>query len=163
MPTAKATIQRMGRGQSVFPFDGFGVTKDGRRIEISCSASPVKDPDGTLMGVATIIRDIGERRRAEEARALVAAVVEFSEEGIVAVSPDKKVLSWNRGAEAIYGFSAEEILGESVFSTIIPPERQEEYDKHFSRILAGETLIRFESERHRGDGTRVDVLLTYCP
>src|SRR3954451_23586477 len=77
MPTAKATIQRMLRGQSVFPFDGFGVTKDGRRIEISCSASPVKDPDGTLMGVATIIRDIGERRRAEEARALVAAVVEF--------------------------------------------------------------------------------------
>ena len=163
MPTAKATIQRMRRGQSVFPFDGFGVTKDGRRIEISCSASRVKDPDGTLMGVATIIRDIGERRRAEEARALVAAVVEFSEEGIVAVSPDKKILSWNRGAEAIYGFCAEEILGKSVFSTIIPPERQEEYDKYFSRILAGETLIRFESERHRGDGTRIDVLLTYCP
>ncbi|HEY2913311.1 MAG TPA: PAS domain S-box protein [Candidatus Angelobacter sp.] len=163
MPMAKATIQRMRRGQSIFPFDGFGVTKDGRRIEISCSASPVKNADGTLMGIATIIRDISERKRADEARALLAAVVEFSEEGIVAVSLDRKVLSWNRGAETIYGFSAEEILGKSVFSTIIPPERQEEYEKYFSRVLAGETLVRFESERHRGDNTRVDVSLTYCP
>ncbi|HEY2361141.1 MAG TPA: PAS domain S-box protein [Candidatus Angelobacter sp.] len=163
MPMAKATIQRMRRGQSIFPFDGFGVTKDGRRIEISCSASPVKNADGTLMGIATIIRDISERKRADEARALLAAVVEFSEEGIVAVSLDRKVLSWNRGAETIYGFSAEEILGKSVFSTIIPPECQEEYEKYFSRVLAGETLVRFESERHRRDNTRVDVSLTYCP
>lgn len=163
MPMARATIQRMRRGQSVLPFDGFGVTKDGRRIEISCSASPVKNADGTLMGVAAIIRDISERKRAEEARALVAAVVEFSEEGIVAVSLDKKILSWNRGAEAIYGFSAEEILGKPVFSTIIPPEGQEEYDKFFARVVAGETLVRFESERRRNDGNRVDVALTYCP
>jgi PAS domain S-box-containing protein len=163
IPVVNAVIQRMNRGEAVHPFDGSGVTKDGRRIEISCSASPVKNADGKLMGVATIIRDIGERKRAEEARALVAAVVEFSEEGIVAVSLDKKVLSWNRGAEAIYGFSAEEILGKPVFSTIIPPERQEEYDKFFARVLAGETLVRFESERHRGDNTRIDVSLTYCP
>lgn len=163
IPAANAVIQRMKRGETVFPFDGNGVTKDGRRIEISCSASPVKDADGTLMGVAAIIRDISERKRADEARALVAAVVEFSEEGILAVSLDKKVLSWNRGAEAIYGFSAEEILGKPVFSTIIPPERQEEYEKFFSRVLAGETLVRFESERRRNDGNRVDVALTYCP
>jgi PAS domain S-box-containing protein len=163
MPAAKAAIQRMRRGETVLPFDGTGVTKDRRRIEVSCSASPVKDADGTLMGVAAIIRDISERKRADEARALLAAVVEFSEEGIVAVSVDKRVLSWNRGAEAIYGFSAEEILGKSVFSTIIPPERREEYDRFFSRVLAGETLVRFESERRRGDGQRVDVALTYCP
>jgi PAS domain S-box-containing protein len=163
IPAANAVIQRMQRGQSVFPFDSFGVTKDGRRIEISCSASPVKDADGTLMGVAAIIRDISERKRTDEVRALVAAVVEFSEEGILAISLDKKVLSWNRGAEAIYGFAAEEILGKPVFSTIIPLERQEEYEKFFSRVLAGETLVRFESERRRGDGTCVDVSLTYCP
>ena len=163
IPGANAVIQRMKRGETVYPFDGIGLTRDGSRIEISCSASPVKDADGTLMGVAAIIRDISERKRADEARALLAAVVEFSEEGIVAVSLDKKVLSWNRGAEAIYGFSAEEILGKSVFSTIIPPERREEYDKFFARVLAGETLVRFESERRRNDGTRVDVALTYCP
>ncbi len=163
IPAANAAIQRMQRGETVLPFDGTGVTKDGRRIEVICSASPVKDADETLMGIAAIIRDISERKRAEEARALVAAVVEFSEEGILAVSLDRKVLSWNRGAEAIYGFSAEEILGKPVFSTIIPAERKEEYEKFFSRIVAGETLVRFESERRRGDGQRVDVALTYCP
>jgi PAS domain S-box-containing protein len=159
----KTAIERMKRGKAIFPFDGNGVTKDGRHIEISCSASPVKDARGKLMGAAAILRDISERKRADEARALVAAVVEFSEEGILAVSLDRKVLSWNRGAEAIYGFSAEEILGKPVFSTIIPPERKEEYEKFFSRILAGETLVRFESERRRGDGQQVDVALTYCP
>jgi PAS domain S-box-containing protein len=163
IPDVNAVIQRMKRGETVYPFEGSGLTKEGRRIETSCSASPVKDADGTLMGVAAIIRDISERKRADEARALVAAVVEFSEEGILAVSLDKKVLSWNRGAEAIYGFSAEEILGKPAFSTIIPPERQEEYEKFFACVLAGETPVRFESERRRGDGRRVDVALTYCP
>src|ERR1051326_6146642 len=162
-PAAIAAIQRMKRGKSVIPFDGTGITKDRRRIEISCSASPVKDADGTMMGVAGIVRDISERKRADEARALLAAVVESSEEGILAVSLDRRVLSWNRGAEAIYGFSAEEIVGQPVFSTIIPAEHQEEYEKFFLRVLAGETLVRFESERRRGDGERVDVALTYSP
>ena len=56
-PAANAAIQRMQRGQTVFPFDSFCLTKDGCHIEISCSASPVKDTDGTLMGVAAIIGD----------------------------------------------------------------------------------------------------------
>jgi len=163
IPAVNAVIQRMKRGEAVHPFDGTGVTKDGRRIEISCSASPVKDADGTLVGVAAILRDISERRRADEARALLAAVVESSEEGIIAVSLDKTVLSWNRGAQAIYGFPAEDILGKSVFSTIIPPERVEEFNGFFARVLAGETLIRFESERHHKDGRKIEVSLTYCP
>jgi PAS domain S-box-containing protein len=161
--SVNAVIQRMKRGEPVLPFDGSGITKDGRRIEISCSASPVKDADGKLMGVAAILRDISERRRADEARALLAAVVEFSEEGIIAVSLEKTVLSWNRGAQAIYGFAAEDILGKSVFDTIIPPERVEEYNGFFSRVLAGETLVQFESERHRKDGRRAEVALTYGP
>ncbi|MBZ5492925.1 MAG: PAS domain S-box protein [Acidobacteriia bacterium] len=163
IPAVNAVIERMKRGETVHPFDGSGVTKDRRRIEISCSASPVKDADGKLIGVAAILRDVSERRRADEARALLAAVVEYSEEGIIAVSLDKRVLSWNRGAQAIYGFPAEDILGESVFATIIPPERVDEYNRCFARVLAGETLVRFESERHHKDGRRVDVSLTYCP
>jgi len=163
IPAVNSVIQRMKRGEAVHPFDGSGVTKDRRRIEISCSASPVKDADGKLMGVAAILRDISERKRADEARALLAAVVEFSEEGIIAVSLDKRVLSWNRGAQAIYGYAAEEIIGKPVASTIIPPERMEEYDRFFARVLAGETLVQFESERHHKDGRRVEVSLTYCP
>jgi PAS domain S-box-containing protein len=162
-PSLEDAIQRVKLSQAVIPFDGTGVSKDRHRIEFAASVSPVKDADGKLIGVAAILRDISERKRADEARTLLAAVVEFSEEGILAVSLDKRVLSWNRGAEAIYGFSAEEILGKPVFSTIIPPESQEEYEKFFSRVLAGETLVRFESERRRGDDRRVDVSLTYCP
>jgi two-component system, sensor histidine kinase and response regulator len=162
-PLVNTAIQRMKRGKAIFPFDGSGVTKDGHRIEISCCASPVKDAEGNQVGIAAILRDISERKRADEARALLAAVVEFSEEGILAVSIDKRVLSWNRGAEAIYGYSAEEIIGKPVASTIIPPERMEEYDRSFGRVLAGETQVRFESQRHRNDGSVVEVALTFCP
>ena len=162
-PPLQDAIQRMKRGEGVLPFDAAGITRDRRRVEFAASISPVKDTDGKLMGVAAILRDISERKRTDEARALVAAVVEFSEEGILAVSLDKKLLSWNRGAEAIYGYSAEEVLGKPVFSTIIPPERMDEYDRFFARILAGETLVQFESERHRKDGCLVEVALTYCP
>jgi PAS domain S-box-containing protein len=158
-----SAIQRMKRGKAIFPFDGSGVTKDGLRIEISCSAAPVKDGDGNQVGIAAILRDNSERKRADEARALLAAVVEFSEEGILAVSVDKNVLTWNRGAEAIYGYSAEEIIGKSVASTIIPPEKMEEYDRAFGRVLAGEALVRFESQRLRNDGKLVEVALTFCP
>src|SRR5947209_16936951 len=162
-PLVNTAIQRMKRGKAICTFDGSAVTKNGRSIEISCCASPVKDADGSQVGIAAILRDISERKRADEAQALLAAVVEFSEEGILAVSVDKKVLSWNRGAEAIYGYSAEEIIGKSVTSTIIPPERMEEYDRSFGRVLAGETLVRFESQRHRNDGGLVEVALTFCP
>jgi PAS domain S-box-containing protein len=157
------TIQRMKRGEAVPPFDGSGVTKDGRRIEISASVSPVKDAQGKLVAVASILRDISERKRAEAARALLAAVVESSDQGIIAVSLEKKILSWNKGAQAIYGYSAEEILGKPTESTIIPPERMEEYNALFARVLSGETLIQFESERHNRDGRLIEVALTYSP
>ncbi len=117
-----AVIERLKHGEAVPPFDGSALTKDGRRIEISASVSPVKDAKGNLVAVASILRDITERKRAEEARAFLAAVVESSEDAIVAVSHDHKILGWNKGAQTIYGYTTEEILGQSN-RIFIPPEQ----------------------------------------
>jgi PAS domain S-box-containing protein len=161
-PMVKDVIERMKRGEAVPPFDGSGLTKDGRRIDISASVSLVKDAQGRLVAVASILRDITERKRAEDARALLAAVVESSEDAIIAVSRENKVLGWNKGAQAIYGYTAEEILGKPN-TTFIPPDRIEEFEGIFAQVLSGETVARFESTRHRKDGQRIEVALTYSP
>jgi PAS domain S-box-containing protein len=163
VPSVNEAIRRMKRGEAVLPFDGSGLTKDGRRVELSASVSPVKDAQGKLVAVASILRDVSERNRSDAARALLAAVVESSDEGIIAVSREKIILSWNKGAQVIYGYSAAEVLGKTAASTIVPPERTEEYDALFARVLAGEILVQFESERHRKDGRLIEVALTYSP
>ena len=155
-------IERLKHGETVPPFDGSALTKDGRRIEISASVSPVRDAKGNLVAVACILRDITERKRAEEARAFLAAVVESSEDAIVAVSRDHKILGWNRGAQTIYGYTSEEILGQSN-RIFIPPEQSEEFEAIFDKVLAEGCVIRFESVRQRKDGRKVELALTYSP
>ncbi|HEY3767202.1 MAG TPA: PAS domain S-box protein [Candidatus Angelobacter sp.] len=157
----KGVIERVRRGETVSTFDGSAMTKDGRRIEISASVSPVKDDQGKLVAVASILRDITERKRAEDARSILAAVVESSEDAIVAASRDTMIVGWNKGAEAIYGYTAEEVMGRSN-RMFVPPERIEEYEKIFARALAGE-VVRFESLRQRKDGRKVELALTYSP
>jgi two-component system, sensor histidine kinase and response regulator len=158
----KGVIERVRRGETVPTFDGSAMTKDGRRIEISASVSPVKDAQGKLVAVASILRDITERKRAEDARAFLAAVVESSEDAIVAVSRENTILGWNKGAQNIYGYTAEEILGKSN-RTFIPQDRVEEYDAIFAEVLTEEKVIRFESIRQRKDGQAVTLALTYSP
>jgi PAS domain S-box-containing protein len=161
-PVVQRVIEDIKRGEAVSPFDGGGLTKDGRRIDISASVSPVKDAQGRLVAVASILRDITERKRADNARALLATLVESSNDAIMAVSRERKILSWNNGAQAIYGYTAEEIMGKAV-DAYIPPEREEEFEKLFEKALLGETVAQFESVRVRKDGQRIHVALTYSP
>ena len=161
-PVVRRVIEDIKRGEAISPFDGSVLTKDGRRIDISASVSPVKDAQGELVAVASILRDITERKRADNARALLAALVESSNDAIMAVSRERKILSWNKAAQAIYGYTAEEIMGKIV-TTYIPAERVEEFDKLFEKALSGNTVAQFESTRVRKDGQRIHVALTYSP
>ncbi|HMC31531.1 MAG TPA: PAS domain S-box protein [Candidatus Angelobacter sp.] len=155
-------IDRVNRGEAVEPFEGVSLTRDGRRLNIFASVSPVKDAQGKLIAVAAILRDITERKRAEDARALLATVVKSSTDAIVVASPEKTILTWNKGAETIYGYSPQQIVGKSVLE-LVPPERREEFGQLYARILAGETVSQFESVRCRQDGRRIHVSLTYSP
>lgn len=155
-------VDRIQRGETVPPFDGSAMTKSGRRIEISASVSPVKDNQGRLVAVASILRNITERKRAEDARAILAAIVESSEDAIVAVSREKKVLGWNKGAQDIYGYASEEVVGKTN-AVFMPSDRLDEFNEIFDRVIAEEKVIRFESERVRKDGQKIDVALAYSP
>lgn len=103
-----------------------------------------------------------ERRRAEMSLAHMAAIVESSDDAIIGMALDGTVLSWNFGAEKIYGYSAEEALGHRI-SLVAPPISAGEIPQIFEKIKRGERMERYETVRVKKDGTPIDVSLTISP
>ena len=94
--------------------------------------------------------------------ALYAAIIESSDEAIIAKSLDGTVLTWNAGAERIFGWSAEEMIGQSIRS-LLPENRQHEEDEILARIRQGERIRSFETERLRKDGITVQIAVLISP
>ncbi len=138
------------------------LTRDGREIPIDDSAAPIKAPDGRILGVVLVFRDISERRRLELGAALLNSIVESSGDAIISKNIDGRVTSWNPAAERLLGYRAAEIVGKSVM-TIIPPELQEEERHILQRLRHGERIEPFDTVRLARDGKRVDVSLTISP
>jgi PAS domain S-box-containing protein len=108
------------------------------------------------------VRDITERKQAEEARLRLAAIVESSGDAIIAKTLDGIITSWNQGAEKIYGYSAPEVIGKPI-SILIPLCCTDEGPTILKKLQQGESLTHYETVRQRKDGTRIDVSLTISP
>jgi PAS domain S-box-containing protein len=106
--------------------------------------------------------DISERRQVEETRSRVAAIVESSDDAIIGKSLEGIIQSWNSGAERLYGYSAEEAVGQSI-AILLPPDRPDEVAGILERLALGEFVDQLETERVRKDGTRVPVSLKISP
>ena len=104
----------------------------------------------------------GERRRADEVSAHLAAIVASSSDAIISKSLQGIITSWNDGAEAMFGYTAAGMIGQPILR-LIPPENQFEEDYILSRLRAGERVEHYETVRLRKDGTPVDVSLTISP
>ena len=114
-------------------------------------------------GVGLVITWITSRlRRSEEANRAAAAVVESSAESIMLQGLDNTILSWNKAAERIYGYTAEEVIGRPV-SLLVPPDCQEELQHQIERVHLGGSVQSHETVRIRKDGTRIDIALTVSP
>ena len=106
--------------------------------------------------------DITERKRVEEAGQRLAAIVESSDDAILSKNLDGIIMSWNRGAERLFGYSADEMIGKSV-TILIPAERQDEEPHILGRIRRGERIEHYETVRLRKDGSLVDISLSVSP
>ena len=107
-------------------------------------------------------RDITERKQAEEVRARLAAIVESSEDAIIAKTLDGIITDWNRGAKKIYGYSAQEVLGKPI-NILVPPDRPNEIPMILERLRRGEAIEHYETVRVTKDGRRLDISLTISP
>jgi PAS domain S-box-containing protein len=108
------------------------------------------------------IRDIGERKRAEEARNQLAAIVESSDDAIVSKTLEGMIVSWNAGAERIFGYSGAEIIGRPI-TVLIPPELVEEEPKILEKLGRGQPVEHYETVRVHKNGRRIDVSVTISP
>jgi len=137
------------------------LTKDGREISIDDSGAPIR-ADGQTVGAVLVFRDSSERRRAEQTRALLAGIVDSSEDAIVSKSLKGIVTSWNKAAERMFGWTAQEAIGQAIY-LIIPAELRDEETMILSRIRQGQRVEHFETIRITKDGRRLNISLTVSP
>ncbi|HEV8592482.1 MAG TPA: PAS domain S-box protein, partial [Pyrinomonadaceae bacterium] len=138
------------------------IGKDGRELPIDDSGAPIKDSDGHIIGTVIVFHDVSDRQRAEADTSLLASIVESSEDAIISKDFNRKILSWNKGAEKIFGFTAAEAIGKDI-SILFPRELLDEENEIVEKIKRGESVKHYETFRRRKDGSDVPVFLTVSP
>jgi PAS domain S-box-containing protein len=122
----------------------------------------IKDSDGNVLGAINCFQDVTERRGAEDAALRLAAIVESSDDAIVGKDLDGIITSWNAGAERIFGYTAEEIIGKPI-TTLIPRDYRKEEEAIIERIRRGQRIEHFETVRQRKHGSLIDLSMTISP
>jgi PAS domain S-box-containing protein len=129
------------------------------QAELSVSASPLDD--GAVIFTA-FVRDITEKLQADEAAQRLVAIVESSDDAIISKDINGIIKTWNQGAERLFGYKAEEVVGRPI-TILIPPEQLGEEPDILARIRRGECVDHYETVRRRKDGSLVDISLTVSP
>ena len=149
------TIRMMGTGR-----DLYGLRKDSSEVPIEIGLNPITTAEGDF--VMASISDVTERHQAEEISRNLVAIVESSDDAIISKDLHGIIRSWNQGAEQIFGYTAEEVVGKSI-TLLIPPERLHEELKIQQCLRQGERVDHFETVRVRKDGGQMDVSVTASP
>ena len=149
-------------GRIIDGVEAIAERPDGTRVWFTPYPRPLHDAEGRIVGGINMLVDITQRKQAEQATGLLAAIVDSSDDAIVSKSLDGIVTSWNKGAERLFGYTAEEAIGQHI-SLIIPPDHRDEEATILERLKRGERVDHFETVRLRKDGARLDISLTISP
>lgn len=155
-------LTRLKRGERTDHFETVRIRKDGRRIDMSITLSPICDGGGKVIGASKVARDITERKRTEAAAAHLAAIVHSTDDAIIGKDLNNLITSWNLGAERLFGYPAGEMLGTSIM-LLIPPEQQPQENDIQERVKHGLSMEKFETVRQTRDGRLIAVSITASP
>ena len=136
--------------------------KDGTILQVQSNMAGLRDAAGRYQGLLAVVLDITERKRAEETVTRLAAIVESSHDALFSEDREGIVTSWNRGAEQIFGYRADEIIGTSIMR-LIPEARQEAEHEMQRNIAAGQRGGTFETIRQAKDGREFHASITVSP
>jgi two-component system CheB/CheR fusion protein len=135
---------------------------DGPRVPFVAYPSPLRDSSGKVIGAVNMLVDLSERHRAEHFGQRLASIVASSDDAIVSKDLNGIIATWNAGAERLFGYRADEVIGKPI-TIVIPPDRQDEEPRILQRIVHGERVDHYETVRQRKDGSLIDISLTVSP
>ncbi len=138
------------------------LRKDGSKRWLTARGESVRDATGHVTHLHGTVQDITERKLAQEARFRLASIVESTDDAIVSKNLDGIIMTWNRGAQRMFGFSEAEAVGHPIF-IIVPPELRQEEESILHNARARENLEHYETARVTKEGRKIDVSLTISP
>ena len=138
------------------------VRKNGQSLWCNTTVTLLRREGGAPSQFIGIVEDITERRDADATRSRLVAVVESSDDAIVTKTLDGIIVSWNPGAERVFGYSAADVIGRPV-TVLIPTDRLDEETRILERLRKGERIDHYSTVRRRKDGTHIDVSLSVSP
>ncbi len=153
--------RRLWAGEYLRDYEARLRCKDGSIKHVLIDSNVLWE-DGKFVHTRSFTRDITERRLVEETRLRLAAIVESSDDAIISKDLNGTITSWNRAAERLYGYTAEEIVGKPI-SALMPPDHKDDFPAIMERLRRGERIEHYETVRVARDGTRLDVSLTISP
>lgn len=162
MPEQTRLFNRLAQTGESFDMEKRYVKRDGGLVWVNNTVSPLRDEQGNIRQVAVVCVDISERKRGQEAERQLASIIASSNDAILGIDLTMTVTSWNGGAEQLYGYRAEEIVGQSVLM-LVPEDRLDEEPVLLEQIKEGSLVEAYETKRRRKDGHLVDILLSVSP
>jgi len=159
-------LSRLRNGEFIDHYETLRRSNDGRLIDVALTVSPVRDAKGTIIAASSIVRDITQQKQINrtmaEVQGLLSLIVASSDDAILSKDLSGTITSWNRGAERMFGYTAEEMIGSSILR-IIPPDRHSEEAAILSKLRRSERIDHYETVRQKKDGRLLDISITVSP
>lgn len=155
-------LANLRAGKPIDHFETTRLKKNGERVPVSVTISPVRDAEGRIIGASRIARDISDRRRNEESRFRLAAIVDSADDAIISKDLNGIVQSWNEGARRMFGYTADEMVNQPVLR-LIPQELYYEEDQILRKLRAGQRIEHYETTRKKKSGEAIHVSVTISP
>jgi PAS domain S-box-containing protein len=155
-------LRKLKADETIDAYETTWVKKDGASVPVAITVYPVKNESGNVIGASKIASDLSETRDNDESRFRLAAIVDSADDAIVSKDLNGIIKTWNAGASRMFGYSAEEIVGQSMLR-IIPKELHYEEAEILRKLRAGERIDHYETTRQKKNGDRIEVSVTISP
>jgi PAS domain S-box-containing protein len=155
-------LRKIRAGERIDQYETVRLRKDGKKIEVCVTISPVKNAEGRVVGASKVVRDLSDRKSSDNSRFRLAAIVDSADDAIISKDLNGIIQTWNQGAQRMFGYTAEEMIGKPLLR-LIPKDLYYEEDEILRKLRAGERIDHYETTRLTKGGEPVEVSVTISP